>query len=997
MGASRALSIRYRLPLLICGIVLGVVVIYGGAGYREERRAEQLRAVQSVQSATRRMSDVLGNSGATLLAHARAIVSLPSVAARLGSAHTTGSGRLLDTLRAVARRSPNLIAIELRDPGGKVVLATSTGGAVRDSVARALIAARGDADDAAVVGPLFAVDTGVFYAVLARVRPAGRPVGWVIEVRRLGLSPQVKDQLNELAGSEARLLLGNSAGDVWTDLASVVHAPPLTVATPDSVFRIARPDGSVWLASVAPVANTPWSVVAELPSALVLQRAHEILLWQVIVGLALLAAAAAIAWTVSGRFARPLLEVAEAAAAVSAGDYSRRVRIVRRDEVGALGAAFNGMATSVSDSRRQLQDQVVALAASEARYRDLFEHNPNPMYVFDVATLAFLDVNKAMVQHYGYSRGELLGMSIRDIRPEEDVAALLRVISQLPPEFENAGVWRHRKKDGALIEVEVTSHELTFDGRRARLVLATDVTESRRAERELRAARERLQKVIAASSAVIYQMRMQSGEARLEWISENVTRILGYSTDEALAPGWWTEHLHAEDRTRLLDDPSRFARDATQAYRFRHKDASWHWIRDEQRVLADPQGRPAQVVGALLDVTEQHQLEDQFRQAQKLEAVGRLAGGVAHDFNNLLTVILAECDMSMSGPAGQYDWRTSMEEIKKAAERATLLTRQLLSFSRRQLVAPADLDLSDVVAGLTTMLRRLIGEDVELRTRLADALGAIRADRGQIEQVVVNLVVNARDAMPTGGLLVIETAAVALDAEYTRLHADCAPGEYLMFSVSDTGSGMTADVQSHLFEPFFTTKEHGKGTGLGLATCYAIVRQFGGHIGVYSEVDVGTTIKVYLPRMEKTSERAPFGAAQVDAHGTETILLVEDEAPLRAIASRALTSRGHTVLQAADGESALRLLQEHRDPIHLLLTDVVLPRMGGRELAERVRHLRPELRVLFVSGYTDDVILQHRLLEHDIMLLQKPFTIAGLAQKVREALDAPTSHNGRNT
>ncbi len=262
---------------------------------------------------------------------------------------------------------------------------------------------------------------------------------------------------------------------------------------------------------------------------------------------------------------------------------------------------------------------------------------------------------------------------------------------------------------------------------------------------------------------------------------------------------------------------------------------------------------------------------------------------------------------------------------------------------------------------------------------------------------MVNLVVNARDAMPTGGLLVIETTHILLDEAYTRLHADSAPGEYVMLSVSDTGTGMTAEVQSHLFEPFFTTKERGKGTGLGLATCYAIVQQFGGHIGVYSESDVGTTIKVYLPRIQKTSEQDDAGDAQVDARGTETILLVEDEAPLRAIASRALTSRGHTVLQAADGESALRLLQEHRDPIHLLLTDVVLPRMGGRELAERVRAMRPELRVLFVSGYTDDVILQHRLLEHDIMLLQKPFTIAGLAQKVREALDAPVPANGRHT
>jgi PAS domain S-box-containing protein len=389
------------------------------------------------------------------------------------------------------------------------------------------------------------------------------------------------------------------------------------------------------------------------------------------------------------------------------------------------------------------------------------------------------------------------------------------------------------------------------------------------------------------------------------------------------------------------------------------------------------------------DVTERRALEQQLRQAQKMEAVGRLAGGIAHDFNNLLMVISGYCEFLLERIGSDPALRGPVQEIANAAERATSLTRQLLAFSRKQMLAPKVVDLNAIVTENLKMLTRMIGEDIDLVMVPGGEIGAVKADPGQIEQVIMNLAVNARDAMPHGGKLTIETGNVALDQEYARLHAPVAPGEYIMLAISDTGMGMDTETQSHIFEPFFTTKGL-KGTGLGLSTVYGIIKQSGGYIWVYSEPGKGTSFKIYLPRVSATGEAIaaePTVAAAKPEQALETILLVEDESKLRRLARQYLENQGYTVLEAADGAAAIEVSNAHPAPIHLLLTDVIMPGMNGRELAHRLSLLRPETKVLFMSGYTENAIGHNGMLEEGIILLQKPFTLPALKAKVREVLD----------
>ncbi len=410
-------------------------------------------------------------------------------------------------------------------------------------------------------------------------------------------------------------------------------------------------------------------------------------------------------------------------------------------------------------------------------------------------------------------------------------------------------------------------------------------------------------------------------------------------------------------------------------------------------VLKDRLGALAVRVRRALEEFEERRrrelLEEQLRQAQKAEAIGRLAGGVAHDFNNLLTVINGCAEFSLEQLPHDHPVSENLLEIRQTARRAADLTRQLLAFGRKQILASKVIDLNAVVAGMEKMLRRLIGEDINLVLALHPQLGRVKADTGQIEQVIMNLAINARDAMPEGGTLTLETQNLELDDAYARAHTSVQPGPHVMLAVSDTGAGMDHDTLGHVFEPFFTTKGPGKGTGLGLATVYGIVKQSGGNTSVYSEVRRGTTFKVYLPQTEAPLDATTTGNPRVSLRGTETILLVEDEKAVRVLARRILERNGYTVLEAEGGIQAIERVEQHEGPIHLLVTDVVMPRMGGAAVVEGVSALRPGIKALYVSGYAPTAVVHHGIVDPAAPFLEKPFTPGTLAAKVREVLDSP--------
>ncbi len=389
------------------------------------------------------------------------------------------------------------------------------------------------------------------------------------------------------------------------------------------------------------------------------------------------------------------------------------------------------------------------------------------------------------------------------------------------------------------------------------------------------------------------------------------------------------------------------------------------------------------------EINGRKRMEEQFRQAQKLESVGRLAGGVAHDFNNLLTTIIGYSELISAEKDLDDTTKEGVQEIRNAGVRAAALTQQLLAFSRKQVLQPRVIDLNSLITKLGKMLRRLIGEDIDLITELDSNLGHIKADPGQVEQVIMNLVVNARDAMPDGGRIIIETQGLYLDESYHQQHPQVTPGDYVLLAVSDTGHGMDEETRNHIFEPFYTTKGVGEGTGLGLSTVYGIVKQSGGFIWVYSEPEQGTTFKIYLPRLTATKkQQESLSEKQDPVGGAETVLLVEDEESLRKLASKILKKHGYCVIEATDGRNALEIVNKKDHPeIDLLVTDVIMPKMGGKELSEKLFEEYPELKVLYICGYTDNAIAHHGVLDEGVSLLQKPFSPQSLAEKVREALD----------
>ncbi len=602
--------------------------------------------------------------------------------------------------------------------------------------------------------------------------------------------------------------------------------------------------------------------------------------------------------------------------------------------------------------------------------------------------------NPAAERLFGWSAIEAIGRPVSSLAPPDRVTEWnesmerLRLGAQIE-QFETVRVC----KEGKQIDVSVSLSPIHDQS--GLLIGASktvrDITERKSLEDQFRQAQRRLQHVLASSPAVLFTVAVAADQTwGITWTSDNLPEILGYSPSAALGKDWWLGNIHSEDRDKVVaqfqaDLPSQER--STHEYRFRHGDGSYRWTRGELRLIRDEAGKAVEAVGSWSDITERKNLEDQFRQAQKMEAVGRLAGGVAHDFNNLLTIINGYGELVLGKLSAADPSRPLIREIVAAGDRAAGLTRQLLTFSRKAIIEPKILDLKVVVADVDKMLRRILGEDIQLAIVVDPELGAVKADPGQIEQVVMNLVVNARDAMPQGGQLTVEVRNAELDEAYAREHLDARAGPHVLLAVSDTGCGMDQATMTRLFEPFFSTKGE-KGTGLGLATVHGIVKQSGGHVGVYSEVGRGTTFKVYLPRL---AQRAPPEKARPEQaampRGSETVLLVEDEDGVRALSRHVLQSSGYIVLEAHDGLEAIRVAEQHKGRIDLLLTDVVMPRMSGREVAERLAGMHAGMKVLFLSGYTDDAVVRHGILEAEVAFLQKPFSPGSLAAKVREVLD----------
>jgi PAS domain S-box-containing protein len=560
--------------------------------------------------------------------------------------------------------------------------------------------------------------------------------------------------------------------------------------------------------------------------------------------------------------------------------------------------------------------------------------------------------------------------SVADMRSNADQMAKIRTL--------NDGLERHTSQLAA-----------------ANRVLKDEITERRKTENALRSAEEKYRSIFENAVEGIFQSTPGG-----QFISVNpaMARIYGYaSPEEMIAEHTDIEQQHyvqAERRTefkRLLDEHSFVQGFESEVYR---KDESTFWASENVRVVRDDDSRVIYYEGTIEDITERkrteealRESEDRLRQSQKIEGIGQLAGGIAHDFNNILTAISGYSELALRRLASDHPLRRNFEEIKKAGDRAASLTRQLLAFSRKQILQPKVINLNVVVPDMDKMLRRLIGEDIDLLTVLDPELGNVKADPGQIEQVILNLAVNARDALPKGGKLTIETANVYLHEDYAHAHVAVRPGPYVMLAVSDNGCGIDEETQKRIFDPFFTTKGVGKGTGLGLSTVYGIVKQSEGNIWVYSEIGKGTTFKVYLPRFDEVEEeQAEVVTNLPPSTEGQVVLLVEDEEMVRQMSREILELNGYHVLEAQHGKEALLVSDQHDGHIDLMVTDVVMPQMGGRELAEHLAKSRPETKVLYLSGYTNDAIVHHGVLEENLNFLQKPFTTDAFARKVHEVL-----------
>ena len=776
------IKIRYRLPLLIGLVLVSLILVSTWASYISVKNTSLEAGYERLVYLTEQISSLLQQSTIAVANKTAEVGNAPAVRDYLASQtpeHRAAVAHLLEQFQVPVDQGAR--SVELWNASGSRLLVLPNESAAESHNIDAEIR-KSDVAPFKSFGPLIAVNDVPVYSVVVAVRDeAGKVVGYLVRWRKLTTTPESRKQLISLIGEQSTLYLGNTKGDVWSDMGTIVASPPAALNKAANVVEYNR-DNAVRLALSRSVAGTPWTVAIELPRESMMLPASRFLRRTLLIGLVLLIIGVATTFWMSRSITNPLQSLTTVASAITAGDYSRTADTNRKDELGDLASAFNGMVSQLREAQLELEQKV-------------------------------------------------------------------------------------RKRTA---ELEAANKQLE---------LLSQTNLQKRTEAEF-------------------------------------------------------EKTQAMDALRLT--------------------------------------------------------EEQLQQAQKLEAVGRLAGGVAHDFNNLLTAILGYSELSLKRLPANDPIKQNIEGIKEAGERAASLVRQLLAFSRKQVLQPKTLDLNSVISNLQKMLPRMIGEDIELRTQLQRDLGKVKADPTQIEQVIMNLVVNARDALPTGGNVTIETANVYLDEAYVRDHVAVTPGNYVMLAVSDNGNGMDVETQRQMFEPFFTTKEMGKGTGLGLSMVYGIVKQSGGNIWVYSEPGLGTTFKIYLPTVEGEVEKEAT-TKYYSSPVNETLMLVEDDDGVRELLLSVLQEEGYHVLTAASGAEALKVCESYDGPIHLLITDVIMPGMSGKQLVKQLVGTCRETRVLYMSGYTDDAIVNHGVLEPGAAFLQKPFTPVGVLNKVREVLSTVSS------
>lgn len=786
------ISIRYRLPLLIGTLLFVVIVVCSWTSYRSVAASAQAVGRERLQNLTQQLSGLLQQTVYTLATKTAAVANEPAVRTFLTSPATASRDDVQKVLQQfVAPADANSLGVELwSKQSGLVFSAPDSGTIALGDLATEFQQSASEPFKAA--GAIRRVKNTVGFPMVAAVKSDdGKIIGYLVRWRRLATTPESRQQMNKLLGSNATLYLGNSANDTWTDLEKVVAKPSVDLSQLVDAASYERSDSGKVIGLARPINGTPWSVLIEFSEDVIQRPASSFLKRTSVIGLFIFLLGVGVAFVLSRNITKPLNELTETATAISQGDDSRVVQVRQKDELGQLASAFNAMVVKVRDSQQELERKV-------------------------------------------------------------------------------------------------------------------------------------------------QQRTLQLEEANRQLESLSETNVL-------------------------------------------------------KRTLAEKEKTDA--LEALANT------ERQLIQSQKLEAVGRLAGGISHDFNNLLTVILGYSDIMLRQLSQEHPLRRYLDEIVRASERASALTRQLLAFSRKQVMQPKVFGVNNVVSELEKMLRRMIGEDIELRVSLHPDLGNIKADPVQLEQVIMNLVVNARDAMPKGGKLTIETSNVYLDQTYATEHMSVEPGTYVMLAISDTGCGMDKDTRQRIFEPFFTTKAQGKGTGLGLSTVYGIVKQSGGNIWVYSEEGRGSTFKIYFPQVREEAEEYRRLTTKPEApRGSETILLVEDADWVRKLARQLLERAGYRVVEASGAEEAIRIIDTSTNgtKIDLVLTDVIMPGMSGNDMSKQLLTKRPDLPVLYMSGYTDDAIVQHGVLEPGINFIQKPFSPDALALKVREVLDGkPQPHHHR--